>query len=96
MLSALIDHPAILALAIIALGVLNYGLGSVTLRTESRQRFVERVGSSQPAHRAGQRPNLHYRSSLARQSPRWCSFLSPLSASFSAEAISSCSWQRSS
>lgn len=47
MLSALIEHPAMLAMAIIALALLNYGLGSAARRVESRQRVFERAGSAQ-------------------------------------------------
>jgi hypothetical protein len=47
MLGALIEHPNFLAIAIITFALLNYGLGRLALRAESRQRFFERTGSDQ-------------------------------------------------
>lgn len=47
MLGALIQHPAILAVAIIVMALLNFGLATLALRADSRQRIFERAGSIQ-------------------------------------------------
>jgi hypothetical protein len=46
MFNGLIEHPLLLAVAIIALGLANSGLGLAVLHAESRQRFFERAGAS--------------------------------------------------
>jgi hypothetical protein len=46
MLSGLIEHPSMLAVAIITVGLANYGLALAGLHAESRQRFFERAGAS--------------------------------------------------
>lgn len=47
MLLPLIQHPLILAAAIILLAILNSGLAALVLRAESRQRFFERTALPQ-------------------------------------------------
>lgn len=46
MFSGLIEHPSMLAVAIITVGLANSGLGLAVWRAESRQRFFERAGST--------------------------------------------------
>lgn len=47
MLGALIQHPTSLAVAIIVMALLNFGLGTLALRADSRQRIFERAASIQ-------------------------------------------------
>ena len=48
MLSALLEHPTVLAVTIIAIALLNYGLAILALRIESNQRTFLRAALNQP------------------------------------------------
>ena len=58
MLSALIEHSAVLGMTIIAMALLNHGLGLLVLRMQSRQRAPNYTARRLLARRAAGTANL--------------------------------------